>query len=182
LNRHQSSKQKEKTNMDKSPVISMIVAVDENFAIGKSNGMLWHLPDDFKHFKKTTYGHPIIMGRKTLESFGKPLPGRTNIIITRNPDYDTEGVEIVNNLEQALKLAKTIDNEEIFIIGGGQIYELGMQLTHRLYLTVVHHRFEDTDAYFPKVNYDEWNIYHKEEHAVDEKHKYPFTFLFLNRK
>ena len=160
-------------------MLSIIVAVGEGNVIGKENRLIWHLPRDMRHFKETTTGHYIIMGRKTFESNGRPLPNRTNVIITRDKNYKAEGCVVVHTLEDAIKLAK--DDPEAFIIGGGVIYELAMPLIDRIYLTQIHHKFEG-DTYFPEINMDEWVEIEKREFEPDEKNKYPFTILTLDRK
>lgn len=160
-------------------MLSIIVAVGEGNVIGKENRLIWHLPRDMRHFKETTTGHYIIMGRKTFESNGRPLPNRTNVIITRDKNYKAEGCVVVHTLEDAIKLAK--DDPEAFIIGGGVIYELAMPLIDRIYLTQIHHKFEG-DTYFPEINMDEWVEVEKREFEPDEKNKYPFTILTLDRK
>lgn len=164
------------------PRISLIVAVDENFGIGKNNDMLWNLPKDMRHFKNTTLGHPVIMGRKTLESFGKPLRGRQNIIVTRNPNYQKEGIDVVHTIGDAIDLASRNEKKEIFIIGGGEIYSQSMIYADRLYLTRVHHTFPEAEVFFPIVDFDEWDETFREKHETDEKHHYAFTFIFLDRK
>ncbi len=160
-------------------MISIIVAVAENNVIGKDNSLIWHLPRDLKHFKETTSGHYIIMGRKTFESNGKPLPNRTNVIITRDKNFKAEGCIVVHSFEDALKESKS--DSEAFIIGGGVIYEMAMPLTDRIYLTKIHHSFEG-DTYFPEINMDEWNITDQRDFEPDEKNKYSFTILTLDRK
>jgi dihydrofolate reductase len=160
-------------------MISIIVAVAENNVIGKDNSLIWHLPRDLKHFKETTSGHYIIMGRKTLESNGRPLPNRTNVIITRDENYKAEGCIVVHSLEDALEEAK--NDSEAFIIGGGVIYEMAMPLVDRIYLTKIHHTFEG-DTYFPEIKMDEWKVTEESFFEADEKNKYPFTILILDRK
>lgn len=160
-------------------MISIIVAVAENNVIGKDNSLIWHLPRDLKHFKETTSGHYILMGRKTFESNGKPLPNRTNVIITRDKNYKAEGCIVVYSLEDALKEAK--NDPEIFIIGGGVIYEMALPLTDRIYLTKIHHSFEG-DTYFPEINMEDWSISEQRNFEPDEKNKYPFSILTLDRK
>ena len=162
--------------------ISIIVAVSENNVIGKNNDLLWRLPDDMKFFKNTTIGHPVIMGRKTFESFGKPLKERKNIIITRQKDYHPDGVVVVHDLENAIEEAQKEGIEEIFIIGGGEIYKQAISLTDRIYLTLVHHTFEDGDTFFPELAPEEWSEEKREEHLPDNRHQYAFTYLWLNRK
>ena len=160
-------------------MISIIVAVAENNVIGKDNDLIWKLPRDMKHFKETTTGHYIIMGRKTFESNGRPLPNRTNVIITRDKNYKAEGCVVVHSLEDAIKEAK--DDPEAFIIGGGVVYKMAIPLVDRIYLTRIHHSFEG-DTYFPEINMEEWNITDQREFEPDEKNKYPFTILTLDRK
>jgi dihydrofolate reductase len=157
-------------------IISFVVAIAENNAIGKDNGLLWHLPADLKHFKQITNGHTIIMGRKTFDSMGKPLPNRRNIVITRNADLKIEGAEVTTSLDDALALCKT--EEEVFIIGGAEIYKEALDKTDRIYLTTVHQRFEG-DAYFPELDRNKWVETAREEHQRDEKNKIAFTFSTL---
>ena len=132
-------------------MISLIVALDKNRVIGLNNGTPWHLPGELQYFKEMTMGKPIIMGRKTFESIGRPLPGRRNIVITRNPQYDAEGIELALSLEEAIKIAG--DVEEIMIIGGQQIFTESLPLADRLYITEIDHEFEG-DTYFP--SYEGW--------------------------
>ena len=152
-------------------MINIIVAADENNVIGKDNQLIWHLPDDLKFFKQKTSGHPIIMGRKTFESVGKPLPNRTNIIITRDRNYSADGCTVVHSLEEALAAA---NGDEIFIVGGAEVYRQAIPLADRVYLTRVHHIFEG-DSYFPVLS-DDWKEIESTPHPKDEKHVHPFTF------
>lgn len=154
-------------------MITMIAAAAENNELGKDNKIIWHLPDDFKRFKLITSGHHIIMGRKTFESFPKPLPNRTHIVITRKENYQPSGCIVVNSMQEALDYCK--QEENIFIIGGGEIYALGMPLSDKIELTRVHHAF-DADAYFPVINAEEWLLSKSETHTKDENHKYEFTY------
>lgn len=154
-------------------MITLIAAAAENNALGKDNDLLWHLPEDFKRFKQITSGHYIIMGRKTFESFPKPLPNRTHIIITRQEEYLVEGCLVVHSLEEALEIAP--QNEEVFIIGGAQIYEQALPFADKIDLTRVHIEL-DADAFFPEFNTSEWNLVFTEKHFKDEKHQYDFTF------
>jgi len=160
-------------------MLSIIVAVAENNVIGKDNDLIWKLPRDMKHFKETTTGHYIIMGRKTYESNGRPLPNRINVIITRDKNFKAEGCVVVHSLKDAIEEAK--NDSEAFIIGGGVIYELAMPFADRIYLTIIHHKFEG-DTYFPEINMDEWIEVEKRDFEPDEKNKYPFTILTLDRK
>lgn len=157
----------------------MIAAAAENNALGKDNEMVWHLPDDFKRFKQLTTGHHIIMGRKTFESFPKPLPNRTHIIITRQKDYHPENCIVVDSMEKAIE--KAPKNEDVFIIGGGEIYNLGLPYADKIELTKVHSEFE-ADAFFPEINSDEWELSKEEFHPKDEKHNFDFTFQTFTRK
>ncbi|OIN56273.1 dihydrofolate reductase [Arsenicibacter rosenii] len=161
--------------------ISMIWAEAENGTIGRNNNLPWHLPDDFRYFKETTSGHPIIMGRKSFESLGKPLPKRTNIIITRNPDFRPAGVTVVNSLEEGIQAAQAVNQEQIFIIGGAEIYRQALPLANTLYITEVHKTYEG-DAHAPYVNRSEWNEVSRIHHPVDERHETSFDFVVLTRK
>lgn len=157
--------------------ISAMVAISENRVIGKNNDLVFHIPEDFIRMKKITTGHPIIMGRKTFESIGRPLPNRTNIVITRDLAYKAEGAIVVNSLEDAVEEAKkALRSEEIFIFGGGQIFQEAMPIIDRLYLTVVHKNV-DGDVYFPDYS-DFTKVIEKEDHASDE---FSYTFLTLER-
>lgn len=152
----------------------LVAAAAENNALGKDNIMLWHLPDDFKHFKNLTSNHYIIMGRKTFESFPKPLPNRTHIIITRQADYKApDGCVVVTSLEEALAIVK--EQAEVFVIGGGEIYKLALPYADRIELTRVHTTLE-ADAFFPEFSLEEWKLMKEEFHDIDEKHQYTFTF------
>jgi len=155
-------------------MITLIAAAGENNELGKDNDLLWHLPNDFKRFKTLTTGHYIIMGRKTFESFPKPLPNRTHVVITRNKDYDApDGCLIVNNLEKALEVSPK--NETIYIIGGGEIYKQSINIADCIELTRVHEKFE-ADTFFPEIDNSLWKLTSSEFHDKDEKHKYSFTF------
>lgn len=157
----------------------MIAAAAENKALGKDNQLIWHLPNDFKRFKSLTTGHHIIMGRKTFESFPKPLPNRTHVIITRQSDYQAEGCIIVDSIEKAIE--KCPENEESFIIGGGEIYRLAMPYSDKIELTVVHHVF-DADAFFPEINPEDWQLTQTDFQTKDEKHLYDYSFETYVRK
>lgn len=154
------------------PKISLIAAISENRAIGKNNELLWRIPDDMRRFKELTTGHPIIMGRKTYESIGKPLPNRTNIIITRNKDYSAPGCIVTNSLHEAIEKAGEIEQSEIFIIGGGEIYKEGLKLTDKLYLTLIHEEKEG-DIYFP--DYSEF----KKEVSREEREQNGLKYTWL---
>ncbi len=168
--------------MLRKPRISIIVAAAANQAIGKDNQLLWHLPNDLRFFKKTTSGHPIIMGRKTYESVGKPLPNRRNIIISRQPEYNATGVETVHSLDEAITLAGQTPEEltDIFIVGGAEIYRAALPITDRIYLTRVHANLL-ADTYFPQFDSSEWKLISREDHPADEKHAYSYSFLVYDR-
>ncbi len=161
--------------------IITIAAVGENLSLGKDNKLLWHLPDDFKRFKQITTGHKIIMGRKTFESFPKPLPNRFHIIISRNLDYIVDHPQciIVHSLEKALQLVD--EQEKAFIIGGGEIYTQALPYTDIIELTRVHASFE-ADAFFPEIDTEEWELVEETHHAEDDRHAYPFSYLTYHRK
>ncbi|WP_353779112.1 dihydrofolate reductase [Winogradskyella sp. 3972H.M.0a.05] len=166
----QLSKEKKRSEL------TIIVAAGENNAIGKDNQLIWHLSDDLKRFKQLTSGHHIIMGRKTFESFPKPLPNRTHIVITHQDHYKApDGVIVVNSLEDALDAAKK-DNQP-FIIGGGQIYKLALPLADKIELTRVHHSFEGADTFFPDIDTSVWKEINNTFHKKDDKHDYEFSFL-----
>lgn len=154
-------------------MIIMIAAVAENNALGKNNEMVWHLPNDFKRFKELTTNHHIIMGRKTFESFPKPLPNRTHIVITRQENYNPEGCIVVNSIEKAIELCP--EDEDSYIIGGGEIYNLGLAFADIIEITKVHGNF-DADAFFPEINENEWLLVESEENSKDEKHLYDYTY------
>ena len=158
----------------------MIAAAGENDSLGKDNDLLWHLPDDFKRFKRLTSGHKIIMGRKTFESFPKPLPNRLHIIITRDTNYKVlfNDCIVVHSLEEALALIK---DEKAYIIGGGEIYRQGEKYAHGIELTRVHGTFE-ADTFFPPVNDEVWELVDEEYHPKDDKHNYSFTYRTYKRK
>lgn len=160
-------------------MITLIAAASENEVLGKDNDLVWHLPDDFKRFKTLTSGHFIIMGRKTFETFPKPLPNRTHVIISRQKNYTTENGIVVSSMKEALK--KAAEDAQPFIIGGGEIYELGMPFADKIELTRVHATFEG-DAFFPKIDKSKWELIEESFHPSDERHKYPFTYLTYIRK
>ena len=159
--------------------VTMIAAAGENNALGKDNDLVWHLPDDFRRFKTLTTGHFIIMGRKTFESFPQPLPNRTHVVITRQKDYHPEGAVIVHSLEDALKTSQ--EDPQPFIIGGGEIFSLGLEVTDKIELTRVHGEFE-ADAFFPELDLEKWDLISSEYHGKDERHNYDFTFLTYVRR
>ena len=159
--------------------ISIIVAIAQNFAIGKNNDLLFHLPNDLKRFKEITTGHPVIMGRNTLLSLPKgALPNRRNIVITDNPEEKFDRCEMVSSIEEAVAAVK--DEQEAFIIGGGMIYRQFFPLAGKLHLTLVHRDF-DADVYFPEIDYSEWEELFREDHS-DEKNGFEYSYLDLKRK
>lgn len=160
--------------------LSIIVATAEQGVIGKDNQLIWHLPEDLKMFRRLTTGHVIIMGRKTFESIGKPLPNRTSIIISRNTHYQVEGCFVVSSLEEAVEKAKEIETEEAFIIGGAQIYALALDMANTVYLTQVHHNFEG-DAFFPILDTNIWIEKERKSFSPDEKNAYAFDFVTLEK-
>jgi len=160
-------------------MITLIAAAGKNNELGKDNDLVWHLPDDFKRFKQLTTGHHIIMGRKTWESFPRPLPNRTHIIITRNKAYAPEGTIVVHSLDEAL-LKASVD-KQAFVIGGGEIYALAMQAADKIELTRVYGSF-DADAFFPHIDTSIWELSTEVRHEKDERHAYAFTFETWIRK
>jgi len=162
------------------PKVAAIAAMGNNRELGAQNQLLWHLPDDFAWFVKYTRGHPVIMGRKTMESLGKPLKNRLNIVISRNKESVTEGFHHAESLEKAVEMAKQHDLEEIFIIGGGEIYKQALPWLDRLYLTLVNADFPESDTFFPDYG-GGWLETFREHHTADEKHRYAFDFLILNK-
>ena len=162
-------------------LISIVVAVSENGVIGKDNQLLWRLPDDLKRFKKLTLGHPIIMGRKTFDSIGKPLSGRTSIVITRNRNFSMEDVIVVHNIEEAIEEAAKLETEETFIIGGGELYSSTLAIADRLYVTEVN-TIISGDTYFNITDPEQWIETERTVHQADEKHKFEFNFVDYTKR
>lgn len=162
-------------------IISTIVAVAKNNVIGKDNDIPWYLPADLKYFKKITTGHHIVMGRKCYESIGRPLPKRTNVVVTRNPFFIATGCLVTHNVAEAVQLAETNGEEEVFIIGGGQIYEIALPHVDRIYLTEVDLEIEG-DIFFPEIDPKDWTLTEEIKHLADEKNEYDYTFKVLERK
>ena len=162
-------------------MVSLIVAAAENNSIGKNNQLLWHLPNDLKFFKNSTWGMPVIMGRKTFESVNKPLPGRFNIVITRQTGWNAEGVIVAADLNDALKKAAETNCKEAFIIGGGEIYTQGFEIAGKIYLTRVH-AVLDGDTFFPVINEAEWELTSNQELAADDKHSFAYSFQTWMKK
>jgi dihydrofolate reductase len=160
-------------------MISMIWAMDRNRLIGKNNAMPWRLPGESAYFRKTTMGHPILMGRKTFESLGsKPLKGRENIVLTRDSSYEAEGCTIIRSFEEALIRGR--GEEEFFVIGGSEVYTRFLPYADRLYVTRIDHEFEG-DAYFPVYNEAEWRLVSQENGVTDERNPYAYTFYIYDR-
>jgi len=157
-------------------IISLIAAMAQNRVIGKQNQLPWHLPADLKHFKSITMDKPIVMGRKTFESIGKALPGRQNIIITRDKNFQAENCTIVHSLDEAFEITK--DQEEVMVIGGASIYEQALPKTQRIYLTLIHENIEG-DTYFPEWNNNEWKETSKETFEPNEKNQYKYSFITM---
>jgi dihydrofolate reductase len=157
----------------------MIAAVAENNALGKNNDLLWHLPNDFKRFKEITSGHHIIMGRKTFESFPKPLPNRTHVIITRQKDFESEGCIVAQDIEKAIAVCPI--EKDVYIIGGGEIYKQSIHIADQLDITRVHHSF-DADVYFPEIDPEIWKLVTETFNPKDEKHLFDYTFQTFVRK
>jgi len=165
--------------MDQSRNIQAIVAVAADWAIGRGGGLLCHLPADLKHFKQVTMGHAIVMGRKTFQSFPHgALPGRQNIVLTRDSGWHAEGVTVAHSLEQALQAATTND---VFIIGGEQIYRQALPIVTTIHLTHIHARWDDADAYFPQLDPHEWRVTDIERHTADERNAHDYDFITLKR-
>jgi dihydrofolate reductase len=160
--------------------VSMIVAVSSNGVIGRDGGLPWYLPGDLRHFKRTTMGHHLIIGRRTWEELGKPLPGRTMVVVTRSRRFVAEGATIVGSLERALETAAADD--EPFIGGGAQIYRVALarDLVDRIYLTRIHAEVEG-DTFLPEIDFDEWDLVSEERHEADEKNEFPYSFLVYER-
>ncbi|WP_075982026.1 dihydrofolate reductase [Bacillus massilinigeriensis] len=161
-------------------MISLLWAMDENRVIGKNNELPWHLPEDLKYFKRVTMGHPIIMGRKTYESIGRPLPGRENIIMTRNQDYKMDGCQIMSSVDELLRFNKA-QNDEVFVIGGAEIFKEVLPFADRLYLTQIHEAFPG-DTFFPEIKMDEWKLISSEKGIKNEKNPFDYEFLVYEKK
>ena len=159
--------------------ISIIVAIAENNAIGKDNKLLWHLPDDLKRFKRLTSGHPVIMGKKTFESLPiKPLPNRTNIVLSDIPDDKIDGCVMAYSIDDAL--SKCPEGEECFVMGGGMVYNQFLEIADRLYITFIHKYF-DADTFFPEVNFDNWNLVEEEKHEDEGNYGFSFTYTVYEK-
>lgn len=162
-------------------IISFVVAAASNNSIGINGQMPWHLPSDLKHFKNITWGMPVIMGRKTFQSLGKPLPGRMNIVISRQEGWHPEGAVVVKNFDDALLISKESDTKEAMVIGGGEIFRLAFEKAKRIYLTRVLTEAEG-DTFFPVLNPKEWRLTGKDDHEADDKNKYDYSFQVWERR
>lgn len=162
-------------------IITLVVAASRNNVIGKDNQLLWRLPNDTRYFKNVTWGMPVVMGRKTFESLGKPLAGRTNIVLTRNAGWKAPGVATVKTLDDALFLAKEMDVKEVMVIGGGEIYKMAMPKAGRIHITRVEADLEG-DAYFPEIDPLLWQLVSRQDHPADEKHQYAYSFQVWERR
>lgn len=163
-------------------LISIVVAIAENNAIGKGGDLLWKMPNDMKRFKDITMGHCVLMGRKTYESIPekfRPLPGRTNIIVSRNTS-PIQGAQVVQSIQEGIAFAEKQGEKELMIIGGGEIYQQTFPYTDKIYLTIVHQLFE-ADTYFPKINPGDWKTENRQYFSKDDQHAYPYTFVDLSR-
>lgn len=160
-------------------MISIIVAVAQNGVIGGNNSLLWHISEDLKRFKTITSGCTVIMGRKTFESLGRPLPNRRNVVISRNDALQIDGVEVVGSLEEALSLSNC-EEQEVFIIGGGEIYRQAMEIADRLYITIVYRDYEG-DTTFPEIGETEWKLIKQEDYKCGDKFEYPFSYHTYER-
>ncbi|MDH3859059.1 MAG: type 3 dihydrofolate reductase [Gammaproteobacteria bacterium] len=155
-------------------ILSLIVAMDENHLIGRNNSLPWHLPADLAYFKRTTMGKPVVMGRKTFESIGKPLPGRRNIVITRNADFNAPGCEIADSIEAAMSLAH--DDDEVMLIGGASLYQQTIERATKLYITRIHQSFNG-DTWFPEFDLSDWKEEHREDFEADHSNRYAYSFI-----
>lgn len=162
-------------------MLKILVAFDENRVIGKNNALIWHLPADLKRFKELTTGHVIIMGRKTFESIGKPLPNRTTIVISRQYDLQIDGVILAHSVEEAILKAKSLTRDDIFIVGGAEIYTLSLPLVDQVLVTQLHDIFEG-DAFFPEISSEMWDLTEQERGITDDKNRYQFSYITYSRK
>ncbi len=162
--------------------ISLIVAIDNKFGIGKNNQLLWHLPNDLKYFKALTTGKTIVMGRNTHESIGKPLPNRTNVVVSRNANYIAQGCVVVHSLTDAVQYAQANATNELMIIGGGQLYQQALPLCTTLYITHVDAEVQGADVFLPTIDFTQWQLVSTTPHQSDDKHQYPYTFATYIKK
>lgn len=162
--------------------ISLIVAIDNKFGIGKNNQLLWHLPNDLKYFKALTTNKTIVMGRNTYESIGKPLPNRTNVVVSRNTNYTAQGCVVVHSLADAIRYAQNNNTPELMIIGGGQLYQQALPLCTTLYVTHVDTEVQGADVFLPAIDFTQWELINKTAYLPDDKHKYAYTFATYIKK
>ena len=162
-------------------MLKILVAFDENRVIGKNNALIWHLPADLLRFKALTTGHVIIMGRKTFESIGKPLPNRTTIVISRQYDLQIDGVILAHSVEEAILKAKSLTRDDIFIVGGAEIYALSLPIADQILVTQLHDIFEG-DAFFPEISSEMWDLTERERGITDDKNRYQFSYITYSRK
>lgn len=165
--------------------ISLVVAVSDNNAIGRGGDLLWRLPKDMQFFKTVTMGHHVLMGRKTYESIPpkfRPLPGRVNLVVTTQPNYEAPGCRVLPTIDAAVEFAESNEETELMVIGGGEIYRQLFGQADKIYLTQVHHRFPDADTYLPEIAKFNWQPVFRERHFHDDKHAYDFEFIVLERK
>ena len=171
-------------------IISLIAAISRNSVIGRDNKLVWDMPADMKHFRDTTRGHTVIMGRKTFESIGRPLPDRKNIVITRDTNYSRDGIYVVNSLEEALRLAglehgkefeENQDEVEVFILGGGEIFKQTIDIANKLYITIIDTEI-DGDSFFPEIVESNWKVESREDHDSDDKNAFPYSFITYIKK
>ena len=162
-------------------ILSHIVAVSKNFVIGKNNALPWKMPSDTKYFHDVTTGHVVIMGRKNYEANKKALPGRTNIVISRSEDFLPEDAIVVRSIEESIKLAESIGEQECFIVGGGEIYRLSLEMVNRIYITVIDEEFEG-DTYYPKINFEDYEIISRKDFKADQKNPYDWAYWVLGAR
>ncbi len=164
-------------------ILSLVVAASTNNAIGKDNKLLWHLPNDLRFFKNTTWAMPVLMGRKTLASLnGKPLKGRMNLVLTTKKDFESEGVTVVHSIKEAIAIAAQHNYKELMILGGGEVYKHTIHLADKIYLTRVHHVFGDADTFFPAFDEGNWQLIMDKPHKKDDKHAYDYSFQVWQKK
>jgi dihydrofolate reductase len=164
------------------PAIVLVAALDRNRAIGKGNDLPWRLPDDLKRFKALTLGKPVLMGRKTAQSLGRALPGRTNLVLTRSGQMPFDGMRALGSIEDAMQVARDESATELCVIGGGEIYALTLAIADQLHLTHVDTAVENADAFFPTFDASEWKTVSRQAHAADERHAFAFEFVGYVRK
>lgn len=160
-------------------ILSLIVAMDDNRLIGSNNGLPWHLPADLAYFKRTTMGKPIVMGRKTFESIGKPLPGRRNIVVSRDPGFSAAGCDVANSIDDAMDLCA--DDEEIMLIGGASLYQQSLERAAQLYITRIHHSFTG-DTWFPEIDESSWILENREDYGSDDDNDHAYSFMKFVRE